>query len=225
MLTSIQCNKGKGCEDVLCTEIFISIPLKLEYPDSQPVLLDSSKVFWVSKNHFLEQNLVSWDESRVWGGYIIVDDGMRKELENKQEVMHFTGYLNDEIVCERDVLVGADCCHVNYLGTEPLTQVIYGISDAVRESKFCELVNVERIRGIIPSYNAFRKTVNEDLPYKNKLQMVVDWFLSHDCITDARIVSSVFSEIAFSFVENEQTVNMIMLVDNDLYFAGFEIKK
>ena len=38
--------------------------------------------------------------------------------------MHFTGYLNNKIVCERDVLVGADCCHVDYFGTAPLKQII-----------------------------------------------------------------------------------------------------
>ena len=114
----------KGCENVFCTDIYMHISLKLEYPDGKPVLLDKSKVFWVSKKRYLEQNLVSWNEARVWGSYNIVNDGMRKELQNKKEVMRFTGYLNGKIVCERDVLVGADCCHVAYYGTEPLTQII-----------------------------------------------------------------------------------------------------
>ena len=112
------------CKDMLCTEIYMSIPLKLGYSDDQPVLLDSSKIFWVNKNRYLEQNLVSWNEAREWGSYLIVSDGMRKELQNKEEVMHFTGYLNGKIVCERDVLVGADCCHVTYYGTGSLTQII-----------------------------------------------------------------------------------------------------
>jgi len=42
----------------------------------------------------------------------------------KKEVMHFTGYMDGKIVCECDVLVGADRCHVNYLGTDSLTQII-----------------------------------------------------------------------------------------------------
>jgi hypothetical protein len=234
MLTSFQCSEKdeRKCEDVLCTMVFMSIPLKLEYPNGQPVLLDSSKVFWVNKNCYLEKELAMWNEARIWGSYAIVDDGMRKELENKQEVIRFTGYLNNEIVCERDVLVGADCCHVNYFGTEPLNQVIYNISDAVQESKFCELVNVKRIRDIIPSYNAFINTMNENLSYENKLQTIVDWFLSHNCITNARIDCILCvptyqgnpnnSRVAFSFIENGQTVNMIMLVaGNEPYFAGF----
>jgi len=117
-------DEGNGCEDVNCTKVFEHISLKLAYPNGQPVLLDSSKVFRVNENRYLEQDPVSWNEGRVWGIYTVVNDGMRKELQNKEEIMRFTGYLNGEIVCERDVLVGADCCHVNYLGKESLTQEI-----------------------------------------------------------------------------------------------------
>ena len=118
----------KECEEVACAKIFVQISFKLKYPDGQPVLLDSSKVFWVSQNRYLEQNLFSWNEARVWGNYVIVNDLMRKELYNKKEEMRFTGYLGGETICEWDVLVGADCCHVCYLGTESLTQVIPFIS-------------------------------------------------------------------------------------------------
>ena len=117
----------KGCEGVECTDEYADVSIKLEYPDGSPVLLDSSKVFWVSQNRYLEQ--VSWDEIRMYGYYTVVDDGIRKALEHKQEIMRFTGYLNGDTVCERDVLVGADCCHVRYFGAEPLTQVIHGKGD------------------------------------------------------------------------------------------------
>ena len=124
MLILIQCDKGKESDNVVCTEEYMAIPLILKYPDGQPVLLDSSKVFWVSENRYLEQKLDLWNEARAWGSYLIVNDGMQNELLNKKELMRFTGYLNSKIVCERDMLVGADRCHVNYFGTEPLTQTI-----------------------------------------------------------------------------------------------------
>jgi hypothetical protein len=137
MLTFVQCKKEKKCENVLCTEVYMAISLKLQYPDEQPVLLDSSKVFWVSENRYLEQDPVLWNAGSICGNYLIVNDGMKKELLDKKEVMRFTGYLYGDIVCERDVLVGADCCHVNYLGTEPLTETI--------KEKNCEGVNCESI--------------------------------------------------------------------------------
>ena len=228
IFTFTQCSERQenGCEGVVCTLELRSILLNLKYPDGQPVLLDEYKVFWRSENRFLEQDI-----SRGYGTYSIVDDNMRVELMNKQEIMHFTGYLNGEIVHEQDVLVGADCCHVNYLGTESLIQTIYGVSDEVRENKFCELINAERIRDIIPSYYAFIETINESITYENKLEMIVNWLLLHSCITDARIdcircvphhEGTNNSKIAFSFVENGQTINMTMLVtDNNAFFAGF----
>jgi hypothetical protein len=108
------------CDKIICTKEFRVISLTLQYPDGQPVLLDSSKVFWVGKKRYLEQR--SWSEE--YGHYLIVDDVMQKELQNKKETMRFTGYLNGEIVCERDVPVSADRCHVKYIGKESRIQVI-----------------------------------------------------------------------------------------------------
>ena len=206
--------------EVFCTSQYEHIGLMLKYPDGQPVLLDSSTVFWESENRFLAQNKTRWNEARVYGNYTIVNDDMQRELKDREEIMHFVGYLNGKIVHERDILVGADVCHVNYLGTEPLTQIIDGVSDAIRGDKFCELVNTERIRDIIPSFHAFRGTFNNAVSHDNKLQMIVDWFLSHDCITNARVEDN---NIAFSFVENGKTINMIMFVSSDAYFAGFRL--
>jgi hypothetical protein len=124
MLTSTQCENTCDDEIVNCTKEFAFVSLQLKDPDGQPVLLDSTRVFWVSQNRYLEQNSYWWNSARQWGNYIIVDDNMQRELQGRQETMRFTGYLNDEIVYERNILVGADLCHVKYLGTEPLTAVV-----------------------------------------------------------------------------------------------------
>lgn len=124
MLIFTQCNDEEDCKDALCTDVLMTIPLKLQSADGQPVLLDSTKVFWVNENRYLEQDPITWNEARLWGSYRIVNDEMRKELQHKEEIMHFTGYLHGTVIYECDVLVGADCCHVNYLGTESLTRII-----------------------------------------------------------------------------------------------------
>jgi hypothetical protein len=123
-LTFTQCDATKGDDEINCTKQFESIGLLLKYSDGEPVLLDSTKVFWISQNRYLEQNSYWWEIARQWGNYIIVDDLMQKELQGKEEVMRFTGYLNDKIIVERDMLVGANYCHIEYLGTESLTIVI-----------------------------------------------------------------------------------------------------
>ncbi|HNQ69062.1 MAG TPA: hypothetical protein PKN32_11840 [Bacteroidales bacterium] len=117
-------NEGQGTPEVMCTAIYQHISIKLKYPNGQPVLLDSSKVFWVSENRYLEKYSYYRKTNDGFGSYRIVNDDMQEELQNKMEVMHFTGYKNNKIIYERDVLVGADCCHVNYLGTEPLEVTI-----------------------------------------------------------------------------------------------------
>jgi hypothetical protein len=201
----------------------VHILLKLEYPNGQPVLLDSSKVFWVSQNRFLEQNIVSWSEARAWGHYTIVNDGMRKELQNKEEVMRFTGYLNGEIVCERDVLVGADCCHVHYLGTEPLTQVI-----TLQEESDSSILEV--MHKIIPIINDFLAGLSEDLNDEQKLQALTEWLKLRPRIIDATIfcVSCIKalpaeSEISISFKENDKTEVFILdiLMSNPLKAIRF----
>jgi len=121
-LTLIRCDKGKV--EVICAGPFKTLIITLKYPNDNPVLLDSSKVFWVGNNSYLEQNPLIWELSRERGIYEIVGDGMRKELQNKKEIMRFSGYLNGDIVCEKDVLVGANNCHIEYLGTEKLIIVI-----------------------------------------------------------------------------------------------------
>ena len=133
MMILTQCDKETGCKDVICTEEFRTISLQLKYPEGQVVLLDSSKVFWVGKNRYLEQDPVTWNSAQVWGSYAIVDDGLRKELFNGREVMRFTGYLSGEIICERDVLVGADCCHVDYLGKESLNVIVNNSTNGIAD--------------------------------------------------------------------------------------------
>ncbi|MDD3687294.1 MAG: hypothetical protein PHE56_11065 [Bacteroidales bacterium] len=117
-------NEGQGSPEMVCTAIYQHISIKLKYPNGQPVLLDSSKVFWVSENCYLEKYSYYRKTNDRFGSYRIVNDDMREELQNKMETMHFTGYKNNKIIYERDVLVGADCCHVIYLGTEPLEVTI-----------------------------------------------------------------------------------------------------
>ena len=126
MFASIQCDKRKDI--INCTGPHKTLIITLKYPDDQPVLLDSSKVFWVGNNRYLEQTEIIWELWRNRGIYEIVGDGMRKELQNKKEIMRFSGYLNGEIVCEKDVLVGANYCHIEYLGTELLILIIPYIS-------------------------------------------------------------------------------------------------
>jgi hypothetical protein len=227
MLIITQCNEGN--EEVNCTEEFKLIHLQLEYPDGQSVLLDSSKVFWVNQNRYLEQDTALWNlAAHTWGSYYIVDDGMRKELENEQEVMRFTGYLNGKLVCERDVLVGADCCHVNYLGTESLTIVIY--DDEQENSEEQSHFNVVELNKTIPGINEFLAGLPSESTDEQKLEALTAWLKSYSCINDATILCiscietlPTQSEISISVNKNGKTEDYILdiLMSNPLKAIRF----
>ena len=219
-------------ENISCKTVFVLIPLQLKYNDGQLVLLDSSTVFWVSQNRFLDQDSVLWNlAARTWGYYYIVDDDMQKELENKEEIMRFTGYLNGEIVCERNLLVGADCCHVKYLGTEPLIQIIQRASDDEpdnpdgSEEDFCLYLNSGNMDETLPIINEFLTGLPDESTEKQKLDALIDWLETFSCVREASIfcvscvkTSPLQSEISISVNINNKTEDFILdiLMSNPL---------
>ena len=220
-------------ENTFCTDIYKHVSLQLRYYDGRFVLLDSSKVHWVSQNRFLEQNSVSWNEARAWGNYTIVDDGMRKELEGKQEIMRFTGYLKGEIVCEHNVLVGADRCHVNYLGMESLTIVMGNISDYEQgnSEEFCLHLNTAaEMDKTIPVINEFLAGLPSRSSERPNLEVLTAWLKLYPCISDATILcvwciktGILQSEISISVNKNGKTEDYILdiLMSNPLKAIRF----
>jgi len=205
-LSSTRCNYN-------CPAVCINIVLILHYPDGQPVLLDSTKVFWVGQNRYLtlkEHQL----GGGFWGYHGVVTCHTRGL--GRRETMRFTGYLGGEVVHRQYVRIGVNRCGHFYLaGTnEPIVRVIYGVSDAVRKNKFCEFVNVEFVSVLMQSsIYALANTMSEELPHEDKLQMIVDWLLLHDCIKDAYVDYN-DSQIAFSFLENGEIVNARLIISN-----------
>ncbi len=114
-------NSSKDERIIICTEVFETKGIKVQYPDESPVKLDSFKVYWNGNDvtiSYNEYQLISYQEEGV---YPVVDDGLRKELWGLQEPFRFVGYINNIPVIDRSgIMVGANECHVNYYGEEPL---------------------------------------------------------------------------------------------------------
>jgi hypothetical protein len=117
-------NFEEETDPVNCTDVFRTVSINVEYTDSQSVFLDSCHVFWGNRDitaySSFDENDIYWDAIRQLGRYIIVTDNMQPELAGITANMHFVGYLGGQIICQRDVLVGADRCHVIYWGSESL---------------------------------------------------------------------------------------------------------
>jgi hypothetical protein len=107
--------------EVMCTEIFLGFGVRVQYPDSSLVELDSYKVLWGEKDI---TDKLDWELSRIGGRYPLVDDGLIGELRGLSVFFTAYGYLNGKEVFKEDFLVGADKCHVAYYGEKPLTVTI-----------------------------------------------------------------------------------------------------
>jgi hypothetical protein len=238
VLAMTGCKTSKRCEEAMCTDIYMSIGTAVTFTDGQPVWLDSCRVFWGSRDittySCFDENCSSWQDAIIYGygHYTVVNDNLQAELEGRTEKMHFVGYLNGQSY-EQDVLVGANCCHVDYRGTEPLEAIV--IDDAItQENQFCSVVNSQNFRNIRIFVIPFLANIsNQDLTYEQKLNVLVDWLKSHSCISDAEIVcircvptyanDPNNSKVSFSFVENGHTFTKMMLIsgNDSAGFAGF----
>ncbi len=87
------------CVDVLCTEEFRTIAVKLKDHLGDPIALDSMKVFREQDGRDITMNP-------------LVDDFMLKELQDKKVTIWFKGFVGGKVVASAKFVVSADCCHV-----------------------------------------------------------------------------------------------------------------
>ncbi len=105
-----------------CTEQFECIPLTIKNSKGDPISLDRYKVTWKGEDITPVKDFTSIDFqlAQKSGVYAIVNDNMRPDLHGKVANVKFEGYLNNTKIVDHYFLVGADRCHVTYLGEEPL---------------------------------------------------------------------------------------------------------
>lgn len=114
-LFMLSCDDSNNDKEVMCTEQFEFIPVKVQYADETPVALDSYKVMWEGRD-ITEKELYSKEP----GAYIILSDYMKDDLWRKNTEITVFGYLNGNEVFSETYKVGADDCHILYEDTKPL---------------------------------------------------------------------------------------------------------
>jgi len=103
-----------NCDEVGCTEIFVTLWVTTKAPSGIPVILDSFDVF--DKSPSGELNKLD-----VGGAYFNVDtwlyplynDGFVLETRDINRTLVFKGYINEEEVASAEYVVTADCCHIS----------------------------------------------------------------------------------------------------------------
>jgi hypothetical protein len=113
-LLSIKCDDDNrsNCEFALCTEEFRSVVLIIKYnTDHSPYLLSDYKVIRMSDNKDITPISDSFSTSQ---GYYPVANDIKKELFKFKDVkVEFKGYLNSNLVIQRQFTITADCCHIS----------------------------------------------------------------------------------------------------------------
>lgn len=95
--------------DLICTMIFKSIHVQLQYESGSPVILTKASL---SAPH-LSAPLNPLEEPLSEGHYMLVNDGHMNILSHqKSKEFLFEGWVDDKLVVSQNYLLRHDCCHV-----------------------------------------------------------------------------------------------------------------
>jgi hypothetical protein len=113
-LLSIKCDNKYNCDFAFCTEEFKSIVLIIQYSaDHSPYLLSDYKVIRLSDNKDITPTDDRFLTSK--GYYQIANDIKKNLFKFKNVKVEFKGYLNNDLVIQRQFTITADCCHVSLI--------------------------------------------------------------------------------------------------------------
>ncbi|MBO3700566.1 hypothetical protein [Roseivirga sp. E12] len=103
-------NNNEDCPDnIVCTEILISLTFSPKDGNDNPIFLDS----------YYSQNLDNGQTYSITNGtvlstasYVVVSDEQLDEINQNGTNIRFIGIQGNQIVVQQDFVVGHDCCHV-----------------------------------------------------------------------------------------------------------------
>jgi hypothetical protein len=110
------------CEDMPCTEIFISIKILIKHSnDNTPVTLTNYKVIRISDNKDFTKTDNDLTDNN--GYYTIVDDNTAGLIKNSTMEVEFQGFINNTLAVQKRFIIAMDCCHVSLLSGETVTYI------------------------------------------------------------------------------------------------------
>jgi hypothetical protein len=105
------------CGSAICTQIFMSVVVNLKHAtDNSPYLLSNYSVVRLSDNADITPTADSYSTSH--GYYPIANDSKLELFKFKNLVIEFKGYLNSNLVIQRQYVITADCCHISLVQGE-----------------------------------------------------------------------------------------------------------
>ena len=102
---------AEDCSEVICTDEFCSIGVKIKYEDDTSVVLDSYEVIEVATGKV--RDVLNW--GKEFNTYTIASDLDREDFAGKEIELQFVGKIGEKIVVTKNYVVSANCCHTYLL--------------------------------------------------------------------------------------------------------------
>ncbi|PPL02207.1 hypothetical protein [Parapedobacter indicus] len=116
---ALSCDKTEStrdCGSVACTEVFMSVGVKVTDTEGNPVALDRIQITRLPDNEDFtrEYDDETWDIFTQQGSYPIADDSDGNRLPLHTDIkLNFRGYIGSREVVNADYVVAFDCCHIS----------------------------------------------------------------------------------------------------------------
>lgn len=110
-LAANSCNnkKNNNCREVICTQIFASVNLKVTNKDGEPAKLTEHYTVNTKTSDTLTFEQGGWPE----GSYTVVDDNYVSKMYNSTVEFRFIGMQGNVKVVDEPFTISADCCHIS----------------------------------------------------------------------------------------------------------------
>jgi hypothetical protein len=113
-LLFIKCDDDNktNCESAMCTMEFRSVVVLLRHEsDSSAFILTDYNVIRLSDSKDITIKDDNLSDNN--GYYPITNDNKRDLFEFKNTEVEFKGYLNNDLVIQKQLIVTSDCCHIS----------------------------------------------------------------------------------------------------------------
>jgi hypothetical protein len=120
-LLFIKCDDDNriNCEFSMCTMEFRSVVVLLKHEsDSTAFVLTDYKVIRLSDSKDISIKDDNLGDNN--GYYPIINDTKRNLFEFNNTAVEFKGYLNNDLVIQKQFIVTSDCCHISLVEGETI---------------------------------------------------------------------------------------------------------
>ena len=106
-----------NCASTICTEVFKAVVVNIKHAsDNSPYVLSNYSVIRVSDN--VDVTPTADSDFTSQGYYPIANDSKKELYKFKNITVEFRGYLNGNLVIQRQFIITADCCHISLVQGE-----------------------------------------------------------------------------------------------------------